>query len=274
MFLQELRTVFNNSQESSASHIGGGKFMIVLPSPVVKSFFAHPIERIGACLEDLRENDALLDMSYVFLVGGFSSSPLVQSIIKVKMHGYIECAVISALRPDVAIVRGAVLFSNNAAAFHSRKARLTYGVVCCEVYDKSIPEHAENYLKHMGPPGEDGKPRIKVFSRHLTLGEDIPVDGVRQACSYSPLLSSQTSVTITIFVSHMKDIMFPNEDECFQLGEVTVPLNMSVPFANRSVLVQFAFGGTELTVTASEETTGEKRKVLLSLVQEVEKCPT
>ena len=80
------------------------------------SFFSVSIERIGICLEGLKSNDAFRKLSYVVLVGGFSSSPLAQSIVKSKFHGD-SCAVISALRPDVAIVRGAVLFANNTVVW-------------------------------------------------------------------------------------------------------------------------------------------------------------
>ena len=266
---QELRKSYNDSMGSPASHVGGGKFMIVLPSRVVNSFFSASIKRIGTCLEDLKNNDAIRTLSYVVLVGGFSSSPLIASTVKDKFHRD-GCAVITALRPDVAIVRGAVLFANNAAVFHTRKARLTYGVKVFGHYNKNDPGHVEHFPKHKGEPGEDGKPRIAVFSRHLVIGDDVPEDGGCQPHSYSPLRSDQPTITFNILASHLRDIRFPNEDECFKLGDVTVPLGMSVPFASRSVQVQFNFGGTEFSVTGVDKATGEKKQVTLNLIQEAE----
>ena len=246
------------------------KFMIVLPSTVVNSFFSASIERIGTCLEDLKRNAALRNLGYVVLVGGFSSSPLVLSITKAKFHGG-GCAVITALRPDVAIVRGAVLFVNNAAVFHTRKARLTYGVLCSTRYIKRDPAHVQHYHQHKCGPGEDGKPRIDIFSRHVVVGDDIPEDGGCQPKEYFPPRSDASDLTIRILASHIKDIEFPNEDECFKLGKVKVRLDMSVPRADRGVLVQFNFGGTELSVTAQVNTTGKKSQVTLSLGQEAER---
>ena len=268
---QGLRISYNDGQASQASHVGGGKFIIVLPSSLVTSFFSASIDRIGGCLEDLKNNDAICNLSYVILVGGFSSSPLILSIARAKFHRD-GCTVIAALRPDVAIVRGAVLFANNAAVFNTRKARLTYGVECAALYDKNDPGHVEHYPKHKAEPGEDGKPRINMFSRHVAVGDDIPEGSGCEPQRYCPAWSSMSCITFKILASHVKDIRFPNEDEHFKLGEVTVPLDMSIPFADRRVLVHFNFGGTELSVTAEDKTTREKRQVVLSLVQEAEEC--
>ena len=245
--------------------------MVVLPSPVVTSFFSASIDRIGTCLEVMKNNNAIRNLSNVILVGGFSSSPLIVSIARATFHKDV-CTVITALRPDVAIVRGAVLFANNAMVFNTRKARLTYGVNCNELYDKNDPGHVEHYAKHKAEPGEDGKPGISVFSRHVAVGDDIPEGGGFEPQPYCPLWSSQSSIAFDILASHIKDIRFPNEDEFFKLGEVTVPLDMSVPFADRRVLINFNFGGTEFSVTAEDENRGGKRQVVLSLVQEVEEC--
>ena len=239
--------------------------MVVLPAPLVISFFSVSIERIEICLEGLKSHDALRKLSYVVLVGGFSSSPLVQSIVKSKFHGD-SCAVIAALRPDVAIVRGAVLFANNTVVFSTRKARLTYGVRCVELYDANDPEHIEHYHKHKAGEGQDKKRRISVFSRHINAGDDIPEDGECKSQRYSPLWSSQTSVAFDILASNLRDIRFPNDDEYFKLGDVIVPLDMSVPFTDRSILVTFKFGGTELSISAKEEATGKKKQAILSLV--------
>ena len=241
--------------------------MIVLPSPTVNSFFSASIERIVTCLEDLKRIAAPRNLAYVVPVGGFSSSPLVLSITKAKFHGG-SCAVITPLRPDVVIVCKAVLlFVNNAAVFYTRKARLTYGVGTTTLYNKRDQAHVQHYHQHKCGPGDDGKPRIDIFSRHVVVGDDIPEDGGCQPKRYSPLRSDASSITIPIFASHIKDIMFPN-DECFKLGEVNGRLDMSVPFADREVLVQFNFGGTELSVTAQEKTTGKTSQVTLSLGQE------
>ena len=114
--------------------------LVVVPSPLVRSFFEPTIANIASCLRDIKGNELLGGIQNVFLVGGFSSSPLLQAAARGELEGE-GCAVVAALRPDVAIVRGAVLFANNVEVFTTRKARLTYGIVVLTDYDPSDPEH-------------------------------------------------------------------------------------------------------------------------------------
>ena len=63
------------------------------------------------------------------------------------------------------------------------------------------------------------------------LAMALPEGGGCHTQSYSSLWSNQSRVTVNvIIVSHIGDMKFPNEDECFKLGEVTLSLGGSVPF--------------------------------------------
>jgi len=67
------------------------------------------------------------------------------------------------------------------------------------------------------------------------------------------------------------DVGFPEKDTTFSVGKVTVPMDTEASFVHRAVDVQFVFGGTELSVKCTRQTTGEKvETVVFSLVQEVE----
>ena len=174
----------------------------------------------------------------MFLVGGFSSSPLVQAIATAELAGD-GCEVVLAERPGVAIVKGAVLFANNAETFSTRKARLSYGMRVKSVYDPEDPEHAR---RRPAVPfiGNDGRERISTFvSSHVRFGEDIPVGDECKKRTYKAVSQSQI-VTLEMLASHRKDVRFPDEDSIFTLGMFTVPLDMSACFENRRVEVRRA----------------------------------
>lgn len=212
--------------QDSQLHVKGSKFIVVLPSPLVRSFFAGTIKNIVTCLNGLKSNESLGGLKYVFLVGGFSSSPLIQQAARGVLARDV-CAVVVALRPEVAIVRGAVLFANNAAAFTTRKARLSYGVNSTTVYNGDDPEHVRR--RQESPlVDRNGKERIPTFSCHLEVGDDIlQQDGACSMQSYAPLRTNQSVVTLEILASHRAGIKFPDKDATFSLGRVTVPLEMS-----------------------------------------------
>lgn len=267
---QGLRSAYNDHHAHAHQlHVKGSKFILVLPSSLVRSFFTPTITKIATCLGNLKRQDSLRGLKYAFLVGGFSSSPLIQAVARAEL-GSDECAVVVAIRPDVAIVKGAVLFANNGEAFTTRKARLSYGVNSTTIYNKDDPEHV---LRRKEFPAFDrnGKERISTFSSHLSVGDDVPLHGACPMLSYAPLHPNQTVVTLTILASHKADVKFPDEDTTFTLGNITAPLDMSTAFEDRGIGVQFIFGGTEVSVNCVRTSTGEKvARAVLSLVQEVE----
>lgn len=264
-----MRESYNNShQDVPELHVKGGKFLVVLQSGLVSSFFTPTLTRIANCLRRLKHDPDLSELQQVHLVGGFSSSPLVQNVARAELEGD-NCRVFTeTLRPDVAIVRGAVLFANNTEVFKLRKARLTYGVRATAPFDRGDPEHVRRRLSENRCGGMEV---IDCFSRHIEVGDDIPLDGACEMQIYAPLFAHQSDVTVQILGSHKRGIMYPDSGTSFTLGEVKVPLDMTEPFAARGVQVQFIFGGTEFSAKCfcikTEEEIGH---VTISLVQEVQ----
>lgn len=229
---------YNDEQESPGLRVKGSKHFLVLPSPLVRSLFAPTIANLVECLRDIKRNAVLRNLRYVFLVGGFSSSPLIQAAARAELEAG-RCEVLSARRPDVAIVRGASLFASNAEVFSTRKARLTYGVVVNIMYDRRNPEHVR---RQSNSPvfGENGEEKISAFYRHITAGQDIPYNGVCPAQVYRPTLSTQPEISFSILASHRKYIEFPDKDSTFSIGQLRVPLDMTTSFKNRRVEVSRA----------------------------------
>lgn len=108
----------------------------------------------------------------MFFVGGFSSSPLIQDAAR-GVLARDGCAGVVAVRPDLAIVCGGVLFANNAEAFTTRKARLSYGVSSSIVYNGGDPEHVRR-RPEFPLVDRNGKERTATFSCHLKVGDDVP----------------------------------------------------------------------------------------------------
>lgn len=190
----------------------------------------------------------------MFLVGGFSGNPLVRAAARASFDGH-GCRVIDVLRPDVAIITGAVLFADNVEVFTTRKVRLTYGVRTLGLHDGSDPEHVSRREKY---PyfDQDHQEQIPMFSGHLKAGDDVPLGHICPKQRYCPILQTQDAVTMTILASHKKDIRFPDEGNYFPMGEVTVPLDITLSYDDRGVDVEFVFGGSEFSVHCSAAATG------------------
>eukprot|EP00903_Cladosiphon_okamuranus_P013447 g12524.t1 len=262
--MQELRLAYNNTREPEFQ-VKGSKYLVVLPCALVESFFAPTLKNIVSCLASLKQHASLAGLKYIFLVGGFASSPLTKAAVRAEHSGEGR-RVLEALRPEVAIVRGAVLFANNTKTFTTRKARLTYGVKGVINYDGTDPEHVRR--KQLVLSG-----RIETFDCHLKIGDDVPLGGACPRQCYGPVSTRQSSVEIEILASRKRDVRFPDADTTCTLGKVSVPLDMGVSLVHRAVEVQFEFGRTEFSVTCFRQTTGEKvGTTVLSFVQELEEA--
>lgn len=271
-----------NPQESCTAHNGRNKadpnlhvthkrFFVDLPSTLVRSFFAPTIANIATCLRSLKRDASMNGLKYVFLVGGFSSSPLIQAVARAELEGD-GCTVVPTLRPAVAIVRGAVLYANNAKAFKTRIASLTYGLKAKRVLDPEDPQHIRRRPRFPRVDA-DGREMIDVFSTHVKVGDEVPADGACSRRTYRPVSSSQPMVTLEVMASHEKDIAFPDKGAVFTLAHLTVPVDMTASFDQRGVEVQFVFGGTEFSVNCFKAGTGERiGETMVSLVQEVEEA--
>lgn len=266
-FPQELCAAHNDGLQP-ALHVTATKFLVDLPSRLVRSFFAPTIGKIAKCLRGLKREPALKDLKHVFLVGGFSRCHLVEAAARAVFDGDI-CSVIVDLRPDVAIAKGAALFANNQSAF-VRLAKLTYGVKTTRLYDPKNPQHVKRRLTR---PllNADGEEVLHTFSTHIKMDKRIPADGTCPKHCYGPLLAHQTMVTFEILASHEKDIEFPDKDITFPLGEVTVELDMKASFDERGIEAEFIFGKAELLLKCVRVATGEQvANVAIRLVQEMQ----
>lgn len=184
MRCQELRRAHNTQQKAPDLHVKGRKFIVVLPSPLVKSFFDPTIANIAKCLRGLKNSRSLRGLTHMFLVGGFSFRLLIQATACTELQCE-GCVIVSTVRLDVAIVRGAMLFADNAEVFNTCKTRLTYGVRNSAIYNSRDPEHVR--CRSANPILDEGKERILMLSSHIRIGQDISQDGVCPAQHFLPV---------------------------------------------------------------------------------------
>lgn len=246
--IQDRRKIYNDTFGSNVHRVGGRKFNVELPAEVVNTFFSPTIDKIADHLRRIRDSTELRGLHRVFLVGGFSRCVLLQRAARAVLHRD-GCSVEIVHKPDIAIVKGAVLFHSKFSMFTTRKARLTYGVGCSQVYDNRDPEHRR--LRDAGKTYTDdaGKTRVsKVFDAHVVIGQDIPSDGVLEMRRYDCSKVATTTFQFGICASTKKNPRFIDEEGCIEIGEAAVPADMTVPLKDRGCRIQFTYGGTELLV--------------------------
>ena len=146
-----------------------GRSTVVMTADFVRNFFKPNFLKIASHCQSLIDANPV---EYIFLVGGFAESELMQAAVKQKFAS-TRTKVIVPVRPGLAVLSGAVKFGKNQDVFASRIARFTYGMCIANKYDASNPLHlrAENTFMAKQPIG-DVKYVDKIFKRFVKVRAD------------------------------------------------------------------------------------------------------
>ncbi|XP_069129616.1 heat shock 70 kDa protein 12A-like isoform X1 [Argopecten irradians] len=197
----------------------------------------------------------------IIMVGGFSESPLLQA--KVKEY-FPKMRVIIPPDAGLAVLKGAVIYGHTPKAIKARRAKFTYGVGSNSVFDPKKHDESRKFYN------EDDKTYYcrNTFSKHVTKGDLLEIDEAQSNQSYSPMSNSQTSIVFPFFVSHDANPKYVDDQNCDQIGKMSVNIPSGTDGSDRSVRVRLIFGGTEIKVEATVERTKKVTKATLNYLEE------
>src|SRR5206468_9825036 len=98
-----------------------------LSCEMMKNLFRLALEGIVEQVEKQFLRLGKRKCDFIFLVGGFSSSPLLQECIKEKFGSRVKKVVVPG-RPGAAVLLGAVSFGLDPSVIRARRSCLTYGI--------------------------------------------------------------------------------------------------------------------------------------------------
>ena len=160
-------------------------------------------------------------------------------------------------KPGSAVVHGAALFGVHAStAFSSRKARLTYAAEGLRQAQFGDPAR----LRVVSETGEIYTRVLQVF---VHRGETVPTAKVVEHF-FSALSDSMTRMKLALFSTEAVNPVFPDEPGLVHEGDVTVEMPDTSRGREREVCLKFKFGGSAITVTATDITTGIEQSTNLT----------
>jgi len=187
-------------------------------------------------------------VNFIYLVGGFAESKMLQSRVKVAFErGGLQ--VIIPMRPQLMVVKGAVIFGlRKGSTIQSRKARFTYGFASSRHYDKKDPSHVSR-----GHETIEGDKYVKgqIFDSLVKQGHTIKVLESHTSEERTPLYRSSTNVEFNLYSSSHPRAKFVDEPGLTCIGRVKVPC-----VHGEMLTIAMAFGSTEITATATNKNTG------------------
>jgi len=145
----------------------------------------------------LAHSDLNGGVDYLFLVGGFAESPLLQQAIRSHLSHYVT--VIIPQDVSLAILKGAVLYGVNPRSITVRRSRLTYGVAVLNRFIYGRHPESKRVVK-------DGLDYCKdVFDKFVVADQSVSL-GERVVRSYSPARRHQRRIVLNIFCADTEDV--------------------------------------------------------------------
>ena len=223
--------------------------MHALFEPVMKDIVRHVSELLRKPELDL--------VKFMFLVGGFAESPLLQNEIRKAFSSVLR--VIIPQDCGLTILKGAVMFGLDPTVVRVRRSALTYGV---GVLNKFIPgKHPEE--KRIKKDGTEWC--TDVFDTFVTSDQSIAL-GEKVSRTYTPAKSYQTSTVIGIYCSEKEHVLFTSDPGVRRCGELYLEMPDTTGGKNRELEATMHFGDTEIKCEAMDHTSGKVAKAVIDFL--------
>ncbi|KAK3094819.1 hypothetical protein FSP39_006636 [Pinctada imbricata] len=224
--------------------------MLRLTPGAMKLLFVPTLDRIKQAIGDVLNNPHTRGLKYLFLVGGFAESRILQHEIRKEFSSLLK--VIIPQGTGLTILKGAVLFGLDPTVVNVRKSRHTFGVGVLNKYRADKHPHEKHVVK-------DGKEWCTdVFDKYVEVDQPIAVGDVVLR-SYMPVKSDQKYSQINIYSTENRDVNFitdPGVQKCGTLELELLSDNTEEVPDKREIQTRMQFGETEIKVSALDVTSG------------------
>ncbi|KAJ7411282.1 Heat shock 70 kDa protein 12A [Willisornis vidua] len=228
--------------------------MLRMSPDAMNALFKPTIDQIVQHLSEVFDKPEVTNVKFLFLVGGFAESPLLQQAVQSAFGS--RCRVIIPQDVGLTILKGAVLFGLDPAVIKVRRSPLTYGVGVLN-----------RFVEGKHPPEKllvkDGtRWCTDVFDKFISADQSVAL-GETVTRSYTPAKPSQLVIVINIYSSEQDNVGFITESGVKKCGTLRLDLtgtDASVP-NRREIKTLMQFGDTEIKAMAIDVATSKSVKV-------------
>ncbi|XP_072535222.1 heat shock 70 kDa protein 12A-like [Salminus brasiliensis] len=230
---------------------------IILSKEQMSSFHQDSLRAIESLISEiLKKSD--LEISYLFLVGGFALSPYVRNCIREKFG--TRCTVLCPIDAQGVIMKGAAKFGAMPSIVESRISLYTYGIATFIRLGENESEGKSMFVNRDGEKFCGG-----FFDSLVKKDESVSVDEVRQ-CTFRPVDRDQTEMRFSFYCTESTSAEFVDEEGMMNIGSFSVPVPKCSTYRNRSVRLEVKFGYTEMQARAIDVHSGRSHSVKLDFM--------
>uniref|UniRef100_A0A665UV94 Heat shock protein 12B n=1 Tax=Echeneis naucrates TaxID=173247 RepID=A0A665UV94_ECHNA len=227
--------------------------MLRLTQEAMNELFQPTIVNIVKHIEELMAKPEVHGVRFLFLVGGFAESPMLQKAVQ-KALGR-TCRIIIPHDVGLTILKGAVLFGLDPTVVRVRRCPLTYGVGVLNRFVEGRHPQDKLLIK-------DGREWCTdILDRFVSVDQSVALGEVVRR-SYTPARLGQRKIIINIYCSVTDDVTYISDPGVRKCGTITLDLPEPLPLPGavggagaaaaerREIRATMQFGDTEIKVTA------------------------
>ncbi|XP_071528286.1 uncharacterized protein [Panulirus ornatus] len=228
--------------------------MLRVEQETMRQLFLPTLSNITQAIEAVLSAPEVGPLQYMFLVGGFAESELLQKHIRDTFGHRVNVIIPQGM--GLAILRGAVQFGLDPGVVTVRRSRLTYGVGVLNRYQRGIHPTEKRVVAAGSEWCADVLDRFVVVDESVAVGDVV----VR---SYTPATPAQTTVILHLYATHCHNAKFVTEDGVQRVGTLHLDLgptshhHQDPSKARREITVHMKFGDTEVKASAVDHLTGQ-----------------
>ncbi|XP_010868570.1 heat shock 70 kDa protein 12A isoform X2 [Esox lucius] len=234
--------------------------MLRMNPDAMNALFKPTIDHIIQHLTDLFEKPEVCDIKFLFLVGGFAESPLLQQAVQNMLQG--RSRIIIPHDVGLTILKGAVLFGLDPGVIKVRRSPLTYGVGVLNRYVEGKHPPEKMLVKDGTRWCTDVFDTFIACDQSVALGETVKR-------SYTPAKPSQQVIVIHIYCSEKEVVSFISEPGVRKCGTLRLDVTgTESTAARREIQTHMQFGDTEIRAMAVDVATARSVKASIDFLSQ------
>jgi len=220
-----------------------------LSSGMMKGLFDPVVRSIKKHLKTLLKKPSLSKVQIMLVVGGFADSAFLQENIKKEFSGSLR--VLIPRHATTAVVQGAVIFGKKPSKITERVVSTTYGADCSLDFVEGVHPEEKKFIA-------DGIEKCSEIFYCFVTENEVVKRGQRITKTYRPEKASQTSLQFGFYVTDNPKTQFVTDPGVTKIGSVVVHSPHTWRGKDRNIEVSMYFGGTEITASAWDVSSGNK----------------
>ena len=156
----------------------------------------------------------------------------------------------------IAVVQGAVIFGKRPTKITQRVVSKTYDVDCCRDFIKGVHPEDSKFIANGKEMCSD------VFNCFVKENEVVQL-GQRIRTMYRPLYPNEKKIKYSFYASSNPNTLMVTEEGVTRIGSVVLLSPETWRGLDRELEVSLFFGGTEITATARDVTSGNRAQTTL-----------